>query len=50
LYREFLQANPEFFTQTGQRLESYWNRYYRVHPKEEYVGFKILEFFKNLVG
>jgi hypothetical protein len=50
VYREFLQANPEFFTQTAQRVESYWNRYHRRHPREEYVGFKVLEFFKSLVG
>jgi hypothetical protein len=50
LYREFLQANPEFFTQTTQRVESYWDRYHRRHPREEYVGFKVLEFFKSLVG
>lgn len=50
LYREFLQANPEFFSQTGQRVESYWDRYLRAHPKHEYVGFKVLEFFKSLIG
>ncbi len=49
-YREFLQDNAEFFTQTAQRVESYWDCYYRVHPKEEYVGFKVLEFFKSLIG
>jgi len=49
LYREFLQANPKFFTQTAQRVVSYWDRYYRVHPRDEYVGFKVLEFFKNLL-
>jgi hypothetical protein len=48
LYREFLQANPEFFTQTGQRVLSYWDRYHRVHPRDEYGGFKVLEFFKSL--
>jgi hypothetical protein len=50
LYREFLQANPAFFTQTAQRVESYWDRYHRAHPKGEYVGFKVLEFFKSPVG
>jgi hypothetical protein len=50
LYREFLQANPEFFTQTAQRVESYWDRYHRAHTKGEYVGFKVLQFFKSLVG
>jgi hypothetical protein len=50
LYREFLQANPEFFTQTAQHVESYWDRYYRVLPREEYIGFKVLEFFKRLIG
>jgi hypothetical protein len=48
LYREFLQANPELFTRTAQRVESYWDRYYRVHHRDEYVGFNVLEFFRNL--
>lgn len=46
LYRDFLQANPDFFMQTAQRVESYWDRYHRVHPKDEYVGFKVLAFLK----
>lgn len=50
VYREFLQDNPEFFTQTAQRVESYWDRYHRVHSKDEYVGFRALKFFKSLVG
>lgn len=50
LYREFLQANPEFFTQTAQRVESYWDCYYRIYPRDQYGGFKVLEFFKSLVG
>jgi hypothetical protein len=50
LYREFLQANPEFFTQTAQRVESYWDRYHRVYPRGEYVGFKVLKFFESLIG
>jgi hypothetical protein len=50
LYREFLQANPEFFTQTTQHVESYWDRYHRRHPREEYVGFKVLRFFRSLIG
>ena len=50
VYREFLQANPEFFMQTAQRVVSYWDRYHRGHPKDEYAGFKVLEFFKSLIG
>ena len=50
LYREFLQANVEFFTQTAQRVESYWDRYHRVHPRDDYVGFKVRKFFKGLLG
>jgi hypothetical protein len=50
LYREFLQTNPGFLARTAQRVTSYWDCYYRVHPKEEYVGFKVLKFFKSLVG
>jgi hypothetical protein len=50
LYRAFLQANPEFFTQTAQRVVSYWDRYHRVHPKGGSVGSKVLKFFKGLIG
>ncbi len=49
-YKEFIRANPEFLTQIAQRVASYWDCYYRVQKKEEYVGFKVLEFFKALVG
>jgi hypothetical protein len=50
LYREFLQANLEFFAQTAQRVESYWDCYYRIHHRDQYFGFKVLEFFKSLVS
>jgi hypothetical protein len=49
-YRTFLRANPAFFATTQRRVISYWNCYYRNYPREQYVGFQLLEFFKSLVG
>ncbi len=48
VYREFLCHNPAFLALTGQRIASYWDCYYRHEKREEYVGFKILEFFRSL--
>jgi hypothetical protein len=48
IYREFLHNNPTFLGLTGQRIASYWDCYYRGHRQQEYVGFKILEFFRSL--
>jgi hypothetical protein len=48
LYREFLYSNPAFLDLVGQRITSYWDCYYRNEKREEYVGFKILEFFRSL--
>lgn len=63
LYKEFIEKNPKFYKLTQDRVQSYWNAYYRGHNlldlyhskygstdklkyvKEEYVGFKILDFF-----
>jgi len=50
IYREFLHNNPTFLDLTGQRVASYWDCYYRGHSRQEYVGFKILEFFRSLQG
>lgn len=47
LYREFLQENPKFLALTAQRVTSYWDRYYRVHNKDEYAGFRVLDFFRS---
>ena len=49
LYREFLEANPEFLAVTAQRVASYWDCYYRSRwKKNEYVGFRMLQFFHSL--
>jgi hypothetical protein len=48
LYRDFLISNPALLDLTGQRIASYWDCYYRNERQEEYVGFKILEFFRSL--
>ncbi len=48
VYTEFLRNNPGFLDLMGQRIASYWNCYYRNKRPEEYVGFKILEFFRAL--
>ena len=49
LYREFLSANPKFFALTVQRVTSYWDCYYREYPRDEYVGFKAVNFFRSLI-
>jgi hypothetical protein len=48
LYGEFLRGNPAFLDLIGRRTMSYWDCYYRNVRREEYVGFKILEFFRSL--
>ena len=50
IYREFLQENPEFFAITKQRVDSYWDCYYRNFRREEYVGFELINFLQTLVG
>ena len=49
LYREFLYANPGFFALTAQRVTSYWDRYYSHYNRDEYAGFRVLEFFRSLL-
>lgn len=48
VYQDFLCNNPAFLELTGQRITSYWNCYYRDQRQQDYVGFKILEFFRSL--
>ena len=48
VYKEFLCNNESFLDLTGQRIASYWDCYYRNERRKEYVGFKILEFFRSL--
>jgi hypothetical protein len=41
--------NPTFFDRTEQRVQSYWNCYYKrtISRKTDYVGFQILEAIRN---
>jgi hypothetical protein len=56
-YAEFISSNPEFIALTERRVMSYWNEYYRhppwdghrtVYARDEYVGFRLMQFFKSL--
>ena len=48
IYSTFVRNNPQFLELTGQRIASYWDCYYRNERRNEYVGFRILEFFRSL--
>ena len=49
IYSEFLANNPKFLELTAQRIESYWDCYYRRRTRrDEYVGFRILRYMQNL--
>jgi hypothetical protein len=55
IYEQFIWWNPEFMALTERRVASYWNEYYRrpasgrmAYEREEYVGFRLLKFFKSL--
>lgn len=50
VYRRFLEENPEFFRLTEHRVISYWDCYHRGVKRDEYVGFRLLDFLKSLVG
>jgi hypothetical protein len=49
LYRAFLTRNPAFYRTTKKRMLSYWDCYHRAERKEEYAGFRVLEFFDHLI-
>ena len=48
IYGEFLIHNPAFYRKTKERVQSYWNCYYRGENKKDYAGFQIMEFFDRL--
>jgi hypothetical protein len=50
LYARFLEANQDFLALTEKRVVSYWDCYYRSVRREDYVGFRVLGFFKNLLA
>jgi hypothetical protein len=47
VYVAFLAANPDFLAITEKRVMSYWDCYYRTTSRNEFVGFKLLDFFKS---
>jgi hypothetical protein len=50
IYAQFLRANVNVLTVTEQRVISYWDCYYRSSfRKEDYPGFRVVSFFKQLV-
>jgi hypothetical protein len=49
LYRDFLKENQAFFSLTEQRVQSYWSCNYRMVPKGDYVGFKLIDHFKSML-
>ena len=50
LYRTFLIRNPAFYETTKQRVMSYWNCYHLAVRREDYAGFRVLEFFDHLTA
>ncbi len=48
VYRNFLLTNPEFLALTAQRVISYWDCFYRTRKRNDYLGFRVLHFFKEL--
>ncbi len=48
IYADFARANPDYLELTAKRVMSYWDCYYRSIPKEEYPGFRIVNFLKSL--
>jgi hypothetical protein len=48
IYGAFLLRNPAFYRKTKERVQSYWNCYYRGEYKNDYAGFQIMEFFDRL--
>jgi hypothetical protein len=50
IYRAFIQENKEYMFLIKQKVTSYWNYYYLgKYTKEEYVGFKILKYFDEIL-
>jgi hypothetical protein len=48
LYKDFLADNPTLLARTKQRVVSYWDCYHRDQTRDNYVGFRITEFFDSL--
>lgn len=48
IYKEFLEENPQYWKRTASRVESYWNCYYRGTRRENYSGFRVVDYFRAL--
>ncbi len=46
----FVADNPAFVAVTRQRVESYWDCYYRAIPRGNYVGFHLIRRFETLAA
>jgi len=49
-FRQFAEENPQFLATTRRRVASYWDCYYRHIPKNDYVGFRLLNYLDSLAG
>lgn len=50
MYKRFLKDNDTFYSLTKSRIASYWDCYYKAnYSKNEYVGFKIADFFDSML-
>ncbi len=43
LLGDFLARNEQYWAITRARVASYWDAYYRACPREEYVGFALID-------
>jgi hypothetical protein len=48
IYSDFVMNNPKFLELTAQRIESYWDCYYRSTNRGEHAGFRILRYLQDL--
>ena len=50
-YAAFIRENPDYFERTRQRVESYWNCYYRwvYSDRANYPAFEVLKRFDALL-
>jgi hypothetical protein len=39
----FVSANPDFIRLTRARVTSYWNCYFRIISRRDYVGFRLMD-------
>ena len=46
----FVTDNPSFLALISQRVESYWDCYYRAIPRQAYVGLRLIRQFETLAA